>query len=101
MKTTLNKLEIEKMQTLTVDNVKSLIGKRIKWFASAYKHNASYQGVAIIKSVDILNDKPLVTETISGHNLAFAFLDKTMQGKILCDAFCFSDADRYITIIQF
>lgn len=99
MKKTENKLEIEKRQTLTINNVKSLILKRVKWFAPAAEGNLDYEGIAIIKSVDINKRNPLITETISGDNLAFAFLDKTMQGKILCDSFCYSDADRYITFI--
>lgn len=101
MKTTLNKLEEkENTQTLSVHNANSLIGKKIKWSAPGYRANGNYGGVSVIKSVDLKEDKPLTTETISGDNLAFAFLDKTMQGKILCDAFCFSDADRYITFIS-
>lgn len=84
-------------QTLSTDNVNSLIGKKIKWSAPGYRANGNYEGISIIKSVDLEKDKPLTTETISGDNLAFAFLDKTMQGKILCEAFCFSDTDRYVT----
>lgn len=93
--------ETANSQTLSIHNATSLIGKKIKWSAPGYRANGSYGGISIILSVEIKKDKPLTTQTITGDNLAFAFLDKTMQGKILCDDFCFSDADRYITFDRY
>ena len=85
------------MKTLSTNNVNSLIGKKISWSAPASKENANYKGVAIIESV---KDNNFKAQVISGDDLNFAYLDKTIQGTILCDKYYFSDDDRIITFTE-
>lgn len=93
----INKTTTEfKMKDLTTKNAKTLIGKKIKWNAPADHANADYEGVAIIKEVDFSKNHPLLVETVSGDSLEYAFLDKTLQGDILYEEFCYSDADRFV-----
>lgn len=84
------------MQGLTTKNASVLIGKKIKWNAPSDVANAPYEGVAIIKEVDLSKRRPLSVETVSGDSLEYAFLDTTIQGDILYEEFCYSDADRYV-----
>lgn len=61
---------------LNEENVNELIGKKVKWTAEAYEHNRRYNGVDIIKSVDLSKHRPLETEVISGDNLGYAYLER-------------------------
>jgi len=76
---------------------KELIGKTIQWNAPAYKHNKPYSGVSKIVGVDRTNRKPLITETISGDNLSYAFIDEFNPEDLENEMMCYSDGERYIT----
>lgn len=81
---------------LTPADLQNLIGKKIKWFAPADRANADYNGVCIIKAVDLNKRQPIVSEHISGDKLDYAFFE---YGKLkaMDEALCFSDGDRYLT----
>lgn len=81
------------MKTLTTTNAKNLIGKTINWKAPSNECNKPYSGVAVVNSLDNLK---LEATIISGDNLNFAFLDRTMQGNLLSTEYYFSDVDRCV-----
>lgn len=103
---------------LNVENVKSLIGKRIKWCAEAYIGNRPYGGEAIIREVSDGEKRipygsihnTLKCETISGDDLRYAFVDRyglkeERDGCWTCaeDAprvYCYSDSYREVEIIS-
>lgn len=84
------------METLTVNNAKSLEGKIIKWEAPGYYANGKYMGVAKIIAIDLSKRQPIESETISGDNLKYAFINRDDEGTLLSKGLCFSDADRYV-----
>jgi len=91
------------MKDLTIHNVKKLIGAKIEWSSPIYQANTGYfgkgkdGGIGIIKSVDFNKRNPIEFQAIKGSNLSRSFLDKTNQGNLLSDTFCFSDSDRYVS----
>ena len=88
---------------LTETNVKNLMGKKISFTAEGYDANGNYNGVAVIKSVDITKRFPIECECISGDDLRFAILDnhglETTDGgntyHMVDHDRCFSYSDRY------
>ena len=80
------------MQTLTIKNVKSLIGKEIEWFAPAAKENNNYTGKCRIMSVDFDYRKPISSENLNGDNLDYAFIDDLMND----GSFSYSDSYRNV-----
>lgn len=111
-------LEIMKSFILNVENAKSLVGKRITWFAEAYDWNRPYGGEAIIREVSEGEKRnpygtihnTLKCETISGDDLRYAFVDRyglkeDSDGCWRCaeDAprvYCYSDSYREVEIIS-
>lgn len=103
---------------LNVENVKSLIGKRITWCAEAYTGNRPYGGEAIIREVSEGEKREhygsigniLKCDIISGDNLEYAFVDRYglkegSNGCWICaeDAprvYCYSDSYREVEIIS-
>lgn len=91
---------------LLKENANDLIGKKIEFVAEGY--NKPYKGVAIIKSVDLSQDKPLLCECIAGDDLRFAFLDdhgietsdggETFQLTKSVTSFSYSDSYREILV---
>lgn len=86
------------MRTLTVKTAKALIGKKIKWEVSIYKHNKGFfgngldGGIAIIKEVQ---PKNLVCEIIEGSDLNRAVFSDYWGADH--EAFSYSDSDRIIS----
>lgn len=86
---------------LTEQNIQEFIGKTIGFAAEGYNRN--YQGVVLIKSVDMSQKNPISCEVISGDDLQYAFLDD--HGLITADGGetyqltkefrCFSYSDSY------
>ena len=81
------------MKILTTKNLKELQGKRIKWFAPAYKYNNDYTGECIITNVNLEERRPIKSETISGDNLDYAFIDDLMNN----GSISYSDSYRNVT----
>jgi hypothetical protein len=78
-------------QTIHSSDVKTLVGKTIKWSAPGYRANGNYSGVAKITGVKDERN-PLVSETISGDNLEYAFVDEMSDGLL-----AYSDSYRIVT----
>lgn len=88
----------QKIKLLTIKNITSLIGKKIKWSAGGYKGQNS-DGVAIIKSVDLSKKQPLVCQNIkmvSACKLDYAFHE--YHGKSFGDKeLSYGDGGRFIS----
>lgn len=83
-----------------------LVGKTISWESESGKGNSGYNGICIITDVDLESSRPIKSETISGDNLKFAFVDshglvsenngKTYQlNKENEEDYCLSYSDSY------
>lgn len=100
---------------LDTENIKSLVGKRIKWSADCYELNHPYGGVAIIKQVSE-GDKDkygivrhtLNCETISGDDLDYAFVapyglvkegGRLISGEAPC-MYCYTDLYREVHVTE-
>lgn len=84
------------LKIMTVSNVTGLIGKKIRWYAPAYKHNKPYTGVAIITSVDVTKHKPITCAVLEGDELFYAFVDDyDFHEGIKCISY--SDSYRNVT----
>lgn len=81
---------------IPIDFVGELVGKTISWKAPSYRMNKPYNGVSKIISTDSSNKHPFKTETISGDNLDFAFVDEYARGDEK-DILCYSDGGRFVT----
>lgn len=80
-------------QIITIENIKSLIGKTIKWSSPTSADNAMYgpyRGVALIKAYVPGDYRPIKVETISGDSLEYAFLSRDKF------YFAYGDDDRGI-----
>ena len=82
------------MFELTTENVESLIGKKIRFTAPAYRMNKDYEGVCIIKSVDYANRKPLKCECLEGDDLSYAFLEDYGTPR----SFAYTDSGRTVFV---
>lgn len=78
-----------KNEYLTIENVNSLIGKKINWFAPACRHNEDYEGVAIITAVDLSAYNPITAERVVGDDLSHAFIG-------IHNRFAYTDSDRFV-----
>lgn len=85
-----------KAKELTPNLAKNLIGKTIEWFAPSSQYNLPYEGVALIKAIDLNKRNVIVAETISGDDLNYAF-NEWKEGTELNDPLCYSDGGRHIT----
>lgn len=63
----------QKPHFLTISKATELISKTIKWSAPADSANAPVKGIARITSINPDEEKPIVSETIEGDDLSFAF----------------------------
>ena len=99
---------------LDVENVKTFVGKKIKWNADAYYLNRPYEGVAVITEIvegkrdefSKIVSKTLKCETLSGDNLEYAFVadfgleerDGEMFYANTPHVYGYTDADRPVCI---
>ena len=83
-------------ESLTVSNIKNLIGKTVEFKAPSDKSNYPYSGICKIKSVDLSKPRPIVTELVSGDDLQYAFVEKYATSSNI-KPFAYSDSDRYVT----
>lgn len=81
---------------MLLDVLPDLIGKKIRWYAPAYRMNKDYTGVAIITSVDVNNRKPITSATLEGDELFYAFIDDmdSVDGR---QVISYSDSYRNVT----
>lgn len=92
---------------LDIDIAKKSIGKIITWHVDGYA-GQYYEGKDVI--LDIVEGvRPLVTKTIEGDDLSFAYLEDygySLQGEYLRrdenapHVFTYSDGDRYVQILS-
>lgn len=83
---------LQNVQIMTVDNVTSLIGKKVKFFSKQYKENPNIVGVAKITSIDLTQRFPITSEVISGEENGLKYAVKSF----CCDELCLGDSDRPI-----
>lgn len=83
---------LQNVQIMTVDNVTSLIGKKVKFFSKQYQANPNIVGVAKITAVDLSQRFPITSEVISGEENGLKYAFKSHY----CDDLCFGDSDRPI-----
>ncbi|TDQ73794.1 hypothetical protein [Sphingobacterium yanglingense] len=86
------------MELLSIKNAKNFKGKIVRWSAPSSKENYSYQGISNICSIE--ENGKIVAEQIDGDDISHAFLDKTDQGTLLDENYCYSDSGRYISILD-
>ncbi len=85
---------------LQIHTAEKLIGKTIFWQAPAYKHNEPYGGTAKILEVDNSNRNPITSETISGDDLDYAFVNEYNIEDVEMGLLSYSDGDRYVTFFE-
>lgn len=83
---------LQNAQIMTVDNVTSLIGKKVKFFSKQYQANPNIVGVAKITAVDLSQRFPITSEVISGEENGLKYAFKSHY----CDDLCLGDSDRPI-----
>ena len=83
---------LQNVQIMTVDNVTSLIGKKVKFFSKQYKANPNIVGVAKITAIDLTQRFPITSEVISGEENGLKYAVKSFW----CDELCLGDSDRPI-----
>ena len=82
------------MFELTTENVESLIGKKIRFTAPAYRMNKDYEGVCIIKSIDYAHRNALECECLEGDDLSYAFLEDYGTPR----SFAYTDSGRTVFV---
>lgn len=75
---------------LTKGILTSLVGKTIEWKAPGYNRN--YSGKDKVLSIEIENRRPIISESLEGDDLQYAFLDDLMDGEVLS----YSDSFRIV-----
>lgn len=93
---------------LNSSNVRRLIGKQVTWKAPGY--NRQYEGADIILGVDFSKPMPIITKTVWGDDLSYAFLTnhslvENEDGIITSSdvtpyCFAYTDEDREVVVTE-
>lgn len=86
---------------LTNKNMDVILGKTIKWTSAGYTGNGGgYKGISKILEIDSTKKNPFKTETISGENFDYAFVENFENKLIKEKDICFSDGDRFVVVLE-
>lgn len=80
------------MNELSLELLRKISGKKIRWTAPSYHGNKPYGGIAMVNFVEMNDRRPIHSQIIEGDNLDFAFHDKTTSGYL-----AYSDSDRVVS----